>query len=187
MSALAEPITSSGQWSLLNFQNSDFWLKILLMSTKEANESSLTSSRNLQRKPQSKPLSCTIWYCYRSYQGLNLDFPLDYGKFTRVALLQTEHRRHPKQGLFPKQDEKKNRPGEIYAWSFFTRLHYTQGHILKVISTVSQTLAAKPSSSHYCPVRQESFPHVLFQICFWMKTKTYFSFPFQSLAGYQLC
>lgn len=91
MSALAEAITSSdGQWSLFNFQNTDFWLKRLLMSSKEANESSLARSQNLQRIPQSQPLSYTTWYCYRSYQGLNLYFPLDYGKFTRVALLQTE-------------------------------------------------------------------------------------------------
>lgn len=39
-------------------------------------------------------------------------------------------------------------------YTFLTRLHYTQGHILKVISTVAQTLPAKPPSSHYCPVRQ---------------------------------
>lgn len=54
-------------------------------------------------------------------------------------------------------------------YAFLTRLHYTQEHILKVISTVSQTLRGKPPSSHYCPVRQVFFPMSSSKFVFWWK------------------
>lgn len=118
------------QWAVITFQFPKHWL-LIKNTSNEHKISSLARSQNLQRKPQSKPLSCTTWYFYRSYQRLNL---------LTTASLQGLH--YFRQSSFPKHKmkEKKPKPGEINVLCLLDQdILHTGTHLKSYFNNVTNT------------------------------------------------